>query len=180
MIEPPPSPPGAWRQRVGALDRRWSARLRVGRPAGPRYRLAWLGAHLGDGYLWFGLAALALLQADPVLRRNTLLWILSMAIAGAITTSTKFILRRQRPQKQSGFYSVKYDQHSFPSGHATRMGTIAVWGAVFLPGFAWAALAIALWTAWSRVALGVHYLADVAIGLAIGALTSLVVLTCAT
>ena len=170
---------GAWRSRVGAWDRAVSARLQVTRDARLPFGLAWLGAHLGDGYLWFALAALGLWLGDDSLRRGVLLWIISMTVGGSLTTSSKFILRRQRPQEQKGFYSVKYDRHSFPSGHATRMGTVAVWGALLAPDFAWAAIGVSLWTAWSRVALGVHFLLDVVIGLAIGAVTSLLIFTIA-
>jgi undecaprenyl-diphosphatase len=165
-----------WLDVAAAWDRRTSARLRgvTRRRAG--FGLAWLGAHLGDGYLWFTLAGLGLWLGDEGLRRGVLRWIISMAIGGIITTSTKFILRRKRPEEQDGFYSVKYDRHSFPSGHATRMGTIAAWGSILFPGLAWAAIGVALWTAWSRVALGIHFLLDVVIGLGIGVVTSLLVL----
>lgn len=165
-----------WLQLAAAWDREASARLRVSPDRGAAFGLAWLGAHLGDGYLWFSLAGLSLWLGDEALRGGVLRWIISMAIGGMITTSTKFILRRQRPEEQDGFYSVKYDRHSFPSGHATRMGTIAAWGSILFPGLAWAAIGVALWTAWSRVALGIHFLLDVVIGLGIGVVTSLLVL----
>jgi len=173
----PPSQPArvSLRSRAAAWDQQRSARLRLLPDRALGYGLAWLGAHLGDGYLWFTLAALGLWLGGGPLRRGLLLWVISMAVGAIITTSTKFILRRQRPQEQSGFYSVKYDQHSFPSGHATRMGTVAVWGAIRFPGLAWAAIGLALWTAWSRVALGIHFLLDVIIGLGIGAVASLLV-----
>lgn len=164
-----------WRSRIGAWDRARSARLVVTRHGDARYGLAWLGAHLGDGYLWFTLAALGLWLGDDPLRRGVLLWIISMAVGGSLTTSSKFILRRQRPQEQHGFYSVKYDRHSFPSGHATRMGAVATWGAILFPGYAWVFIGVSLWTAWSRVALSVHYLLDIVIGLTIGVATSLLI-----
>lgn len=163
------------RQVLGDADRRLSARLQLDEQRGAAYRLAWLGAHLGDGYLWVAVAAVALWLGDAALRRGILGWIISMAVAGAVTTSTKFILQRRRPHEQDGFYSVRYDQHSFPSGHATRMGTIATWGLLLFPGWGWLLAALAAWTSWSRVALRVHYLADVVSGLVIGSLVSLLV-----
>ena len=163
------------RQALGDIDRRLSARVQLDEPSGVTYRLAWLGAHLGDGYLWVVVAALALWLGDAAQQRGTWGWIISMAIAAAITTSTKFVLQRRRPHTQGGFYSVKYDQHSFPSGHATRMGTIAVWGLLLLPGWGWLLVVLAVWTSWSRVALRVHFLADVVSGLLVGCLVSLVV-----
>lgn len=160
------------REMLGDADRRLSARLQLTANQGAVYRLAWLGAHLGDGYLWVVLALLSLWLGDAALRRGIWGWVISMAVAAAITTSTKFVLQRRRPHEQDGFYSVKYDQHSFPSGHATRMGTIATWGPLLFAGWGWLLVGLAVWTAWSRVALRVHYLADVIIGLLIGGLVS--------
>lgn len=163
------------RQVLGQSDRYLSARLQLANRQGAAYRLAWLGAHLGDGYVWVVVAVVALWLGDAALRRGLWGWIISMAVAAAITTFTKFVLQRRRPHDQMGFYSVRYDQHSFPSGHATRMGTIATWGPLLLPGWGWLLVGLAVWTAWSRVALRVHFLADVVIGLLIGCLVSLLV-----
>jgi undecaprenyl-diphosphatase len=60
------------------------------------------------------------------------------------------------------------DQHSFPSGHAARVGFIATFGALVFP--IWAGLTLACWAAaiaTARVGLGVHYLSDVIAGLAL-------------
>lgn len=166
---------GHLRQVIGEADRRFSARLQVDASRRVAYRVAWWGAHLGDGYVWIAVAVAALWFGDAALRRGIAGWIISMVVAGAITTSTKFVLRRRRPHDQDGFYSVKYDQHSFPSGHATRMGTIAVWGLLLIPGWGWLLVLLAAWTSWSRVALRVHYLLDVISGLVIGSVVSWVV-----
>ncbi len=163
------------RRAIGDADRQLSARLQLDDRQRFAFRLAWWGAHLGDGYVWFVVALAALWLGDVALRRGILGWIISMALAGAITTSTKFVLRRRRPHEQGGFYSVKYDQHSFPSGHATRMGTIAVWGLLLFSGWGWLLVGLAAWTSWSRVALRVHYLLDVVSGLLVGGVVSWVV-----
>ncbi|QLQ07777.1 MAG: phosphatase PAP2 family protein [Anaerolineae bacterium] len=162
------------RQALGDIDRRLSARM-ARRTVRRHLSPGLVRRPPGDGYLWVVVAALALWLGDAAQQRGTWGWIISMAIAAAITTSTKFVLQRRRPHTQGGFYSVKYDQHSFPSGHATRMGTIAVWGLLLLPGWGWLLVVLAVWTSWSRVALRVHFLADVVSGLLVGCLVSLVV-----
>lgn len=163
------------RRLIGDADRHLSARLQLRERRGASYRLAWLGAHLGDWYVWVLVAVVALWLGDVTLRRGLWGWIISMVIAGVITTSIKFVLQRRRPHEQGGFYSVKYDQHSFPSGHATRMGTIATWGLILFPGWGWLLVGLAVWTSWSRVALRVHYPADVIGGLLVGCVVSILV-----
>lgn len=168
--------PKPWLRRVlGDADRRLSARLQIEPRQRLAYRLAWMGAHLGDGYVWVVVGIAAIWLGDAALRRGIVGWIISMVAAGAITTSTKFMLHRRRPHDQDGFYSVKYDKHSFPSGHATRMGTIAVWGLLLFAGWGWLLAGLAAWTSWSRVALRVHYALDVLSGLLIGGVVSLIV-----
>jgi undecaprenyl-diphosphatase len=135
-----------------------------------------LGAHLGDGWLWILVLILEWLFVPPDRRPLVARWGIAMLLAGGITTSMKFLWRRQRPVQIGGFYSQTYDQHSFPSGHATRMGTVVVFMPTLNPWWGWLALPIALWVAWSRVALGVHFLLDVVVGLALGMSISLIAL----
>lgn len=158
----------AWDQ---AISQRWQKAS-----TGWAHHLATVGAHLGDGWVWALVLILAValmpVAARPLLWR----WAISMVIAGGITTSIKFIGRRQRPLQRRGFYSQTYDQHSFPSGHATRMGTVTVYLPVLFPKWGWFILLLTLWVGWSRVALGVHYLLDVLAGLVVGIVVSLIVL----
>ncbi len=166
------TPLGRW---LIARDRafsEWCRRVGQGRAR----RWAVLGAHLGDGWIWISTLVAALILAPPDRRWLIWRWAAAMLIAGGITTSLKFAWRRQRPTQIGGFYSQTYDQHSFPSGHATRMGTVAVFVPTLLPRWGWAVLPLVLWVAWSRVALGVHFLLDVAVGLALGIIISLIAL----
>jgi undecaprenyl-diphosphatase len=150
-----------------AISRRWQ-RGSEGRAQ------AWavVGAHLGDGWLWIATMALALAFLPEARRPLVWRWALAMAVTGAITTTLKFLWRRQRPNERNGFYSVAYDPHSFPSGHAGRMGTVAVFVPALFPGWGAAVLIVVGWVAWARVAIGIHYLLDVATGLAVGAVVS--------
>ncbi len=158
----------AWDQ---AISRRWQEAS-----TGRVRRLAVVGAHLGDGWVW-GLALVLALALMPVAERPLIWrWVISMVVAGGVTTSIKFIWRRQRPTQRRGFYSQTYDQHSFPSGHATRMGTVTVFTLVLFPKWGWLALLMALWVGWSRVALGVHYLLDVVAGFTVGVAISWMIL----
>jgi len=130
-------------------------------------------AHVGDGWLWILAWAIAYLVGDQVLRRGILRWVAAALAAGGIVTAAKLLIPRQRPTDVRGFYSRRYDLRSFPSGHAARMGVGAAMGPLLSPGWGWALLPLALAVAWARVALGVHYLLDVVVGLAIGLLSAL-------
>ncbi|RME80395.1 MAG: phosphatase PAP2 family protein [Caldilineae bacterium] len=162
-------------RRLAGLDERWSGRLRVeaGTPAGI---LATVGAHLGDGPLWLLLWLAGIFYFPPPRRWHILAWLAISIAAGVITYAIKFTLKRPRPSEVDGFYSKSYDRHAFPSGHATRMGTLPLMGGWLFPEFAWLFWLISIWCILSRVALGVHYLGDVVVGWLIGAGVSLLAL----
>ena len=160
--------------RLRAWDRAASQRCRSGGTAHLR-RWVMIGAHLGDGWLWIGLVALGLVihpAWHPWLGR----WALALALAAIVTTSLKRLWRCPRPAQRSGFYSLTYDRHSFPSGHAARLGIAAILAPTFFPGWGWGLLPFLIWCGWARVALGIHYVLDVAVGAAIGAAISWLVL----
>jgi len=164
-----------WTQHLHRWDERTTHALHV--PRGHSlYPLVVLGAHLGDGPLWLALWAAGWMfwRDDPWLARGILAWVGSAVVATAVTYTIKFTVKRRRPRRIRGFYSHSYDAHAFPSGHATRMGNVAVWGSVLFPVVAPLFWLVSLWCVVSRVALGVHYVADVIAGFLIGAIVSLV------
>jgi len=165
----------AFIQQLEALDQRWSRRLQV-KEQGPSKVMATIAAHFGDGPLWLILWGLGIIYFAPPRRWQILLWLLASVLAAVVTYSIKFWLKRPRPQEIDGFYSKGYDRHSFPSGHATRMGTLPIFGAWIFPEYAWIFWLISLACIWARVAVGVHYLGDVLVGWLIGAFISLAVI----
>lgn len=134
---------------------------------------AGLGAHLGDSWLWLLMTGLlwrwwrtsAGRPARPLWG-----WAGSLIAGAAITVLLKRWVRRPRPREERLLHGPGADRYSFPSGHAVRWGIIAVWSSRFLRRGALLAWPLALWTGWSRVYLGVHYVGDVVAGYAAGAL----------
>ena len=134
-------------------------------------------AHSGDSLVWvllgvvlWWLGAGRWAQAGERILLNTGLTLL-------ISTLLKYWVQRPRPTGEKRSFYLRIDQHSFPSGHAVRIG--GLW--VVLPGLLplWGTVTLVLWgvsVVLSRVALGLHYVSDVAAGLPIGAVAGLAVL----
>ncbi|HFQ95556.1 MAG TPA: phosphatase PAP2 family protein [Anaerolineae bacterium] len=165
----------SWVARLEAVDQRWSQALRVDDHRTGK-AIATVAAHLGDGPLWLVLWAAGMIVFGPPIRWQILGWVIASILAAVVTYAIKFTLKRPRPQEIDGFYSKGYDRHAFPSGHATRMGTLPIFGAWIFPQFALLFWFISLICIWARVALGVHYLGDVIVGWIIGALASILVI----
>ena len=154
-------------RRLAKWEHRAAARLVL--PPLSRWRkAASLGAHLGDGVLWAVVGAALLIWGTPFLRRLALFAALAVLSTGAASTTVKYVVRRLRPQELIQYYAIKYDRYAFPSGHATRMGAIAVVVGHFVPRLAPFAYLLAIVVAACRVVVGVHYPSDVLIGLLIG------------
>lgn len=163
--------------RLAALDNSLSARLTLTEAAGLRRTVAVLGAHLGDGPLWFIIAVMAFWLGDEATRHFVLLAAVAVLVSGGLTTVLKLLVRRGRPREMTGFYSTKYDHYSFPSGHATRIACLAMLFSHQFPCWAVVFYASALFVALCRVALGIHYISDVLVGLAVGFLASWVIVS---
>ncbi len=145
-------------------------------PESAGWRWARLVAHLGDGqYMFGGLGLLGLWswrQQHGWLSWVSLTAILVILAAGIAATLVKIAVRRQRPHPAVEFVLLRYDHYSFPSGHAARMAALAVITGFFYPFLGGMLVAAALAVAAARVMVGIHYVGDVAAGLAIGVLVS--------
>ncbi len=86
-----------------------------------------------------------------------------------LVQAIKRIVKRDRPE--FGDFSmgvVKFDVHSFPSGHSARAAIVMMIMPSLFPNFAW------FWILWgmaimlSRLLLGVHYVSDIVGGYIVG------------
>jgi membrane-associated phospholipid phosphatase len=100
----------------------------------------------------------------------------SIAGSGILTNIIKQLVGRGRPinfELNGAFdflpFQFNYAQASFPSGHATTMGALAVVIMVIAPRLRYPALALCGLVAASRVFVGSHFPSDVAGGFLLGA-----------
>ncbi len=141
-------------------------------PSSSRRQLARWVAHLGDGP--FVMATLAVVYlagwagGDASLCRMVGLSLLVVVAVAAVVTAIKFSVRRQRPRPPGEFVTLAYDAYSFPSGHSARLAALAVSVGFFFPGLAWLLILVALLVALARVAVGIHYVGDIVVGLGLG------------
>jgi undecaprenyl-diphosphatase len=134
-------------------------------------------AHSGDSWFWWAGLALLWWLGNAFWRPWALTVLLSIIGLAVLVLAIKFTIRRRRPEGEWGGIYRSTDPHSFPSGHAARAILIAalsigmgpVWLAIFL--CVWAPL-----VALARVAMGLHYLSDIAAGAVLGAIAGGIIL----
>jgi undecaprenyl-diphosphatase len=160
--------------RLLVLDQRLSALCAIPGEMRLLRLLALAAAHSGDSPLWLTGAIAALLWGDAAWWGLSGRVLVGTLVAGAATTTLKWLFRRQRPPGDGlGFYS-RFDRHAFPSGHAGRCACLAVLLAPLLS--TWAVAPLALWVVLvglARVALQVHFISDVVGGWGTGLLAGL-------
>ena len=164
-------------RRILEFDYRASSHLRQKESRGFFRGLMVFFAHSGDS--WFWLAALFLIWLFAKGHWHTLSALMAIGLLGlaVLVLVIKFTVRRRRPAGEWGAIYRNTDPHSFPSGHAAR----AVFLAVLAIGLGplWFGLLLLVWAplvALARVALGVHYLSDIVVGMLLGLLAGLVML----
>lgn len=159
------------------LDARLSDQLRVAEKPGALRNISIFFAHSGDSWFW-GLGLLILWwRGDSFWKQWAIVMLAGISVLAALVMSLKFIIRRRRPEGEWGGIYRNTDPHSFPSGHAARAFLIAVIAAGLGPG--WLALILWLWAplvSLARVAMGVHYVSDIAAGVIVGIFMGLIVL----
>jgi undecaprenyl-diphosphatase len=159
------------------LDARLSARMRVAERPGLLRTFASFLAHSGDSWFWWAGLAVFWWLGNPLWRPWALTMLLSIIALAAIVLIIKFSIRRRRPEGEWGAIYRSTDPHSFPSGHAARAMLIAVLAIGMGPW--WLAVLLCAWmplVSLARVAMGVHYLSDVAAGAVLGAIAGGIVL----
>jgi len=91
-----------------------------------------------------------------------------------VSLGLKSLFRRSRPTAARGGFYLTLDQHSFPSGHATRSAGVIVTLWPLLPEPVRAALLLwGLVLNACRIGLGLHFPSDVLAGLVIGSAVGL-------
>ncbi len=100
----------------------------------------------------------------------------SVAFSGLIANLLKNLIGRARPQltPQGDVWLLRpfadhYDYGSFPSGHATTAGALAMALMLLAPKYRLFFGLLGLWIAISRPVLGVHFPSDIVAGIALGA-----------
>jgi len=164
-------------KRILELDARLSARLRVAERPGLLRTLAAVLAHSGDSWFWWAGLALLWWRGDAFWRPWALTVLVSILALAAFVLAVKFTIRRRRPEGEWGAIYRNTDPHSFPSGHAARAILIALLAIGLGPG--WLAVVLCVWAplvALARVAMGLHYLSDIAGGALLGLAAGVIVL----
>jgi membrane-associated phospholipid phosphatase len=163
-------------QRLLDLDAQLTGQLRISEQARPVRGLAILLAHSGDSWFWLvGLVVLWLLGSD-LWKWRAAVMLLAILLTAVAVLIIKFTVRRRRPEGEWGGIYRKTDPHSFPSGHAARAAMLAVLSLAFGP--AWFGILMVIWALlvmMARVAMGVHYVSDVAAGGIFGVLIGLAI-----
>ncbi|MHA1302485.1 MAG: phosphatase PAP2 family protein [Candidatus Heimdallarchaeaceae archaeon] len=94
---------------------------------------------------------------------------LAMGTTFLVVMLLKFSIRRKRPVDEIPSELVgKGDLYSFPSGHAGRMGCLAVIMVMFFPKIGWIFFIWTLIVGFGRIATQVHYFFDILGGTFIG------------
>lgn len=157
------------------LDAHLSARMRVAETPGLLRIIATFFAHSGDS--WFCLSALGVVffLTNGFWRWLAVVLGIAITITAVLVLVIKFTVRRQRPQGEWGDIYRSTDPHSFPSGHATRAFMLAAMAVGLGPG--WFGIALVIWAplvALARVAMGVHYVSDVFVGMILGIIMGII------
>jgi undecaprenyl-diphosphatase len=162
-------------RRLFAFDASLSKRLTLSSTSRWRW-LARLIAHAGDGpYIFGSLGVIYLLGwffSSPLLRFGTIIVLCIVLTAMLVVTLIKFGVRRERPRPPGEFVSFHYDIYSFPSGHSARLAALAMGTIFFYPSGGLVLWGFAMAVAAARVAVGVHYVSDIVVGLGVGTLTA--------
>lgn len=148
---------------------------KVNRWTPPKWLRIWMlwATRAGDGWLWYaaGLGILLLGGAErwPAFEAGGS----AAVVAILLFESLKRLANRRRPceiEPHCWAELLPPDRFSFPSGHSMTAFAVAISLSLFYPELFPVLLLCALSVAASRILLGLHFLTDVIVGSAVGAL----------
>ncbi len=168
------------RERIRSIDQALTAPLVL--PEASRFaRLIARGfAHSGDLPVWIALLAAAWFLGDDAWKRRALVTVAGLALVEVVVIGIKVLIRRKRPAGTDGMIYRRTDPFSFPSGHAARAVLLSLLALRMGPAAAF--IAIVAWSpvmVLSRIAIGIHYVLDVAAGALVGTVLTAIVLAAA-
>ncbi|MFO8074420.1 MAG: phosphatase PAP2 family protein [Polyangia bacterium] len=137
---------------------------------------------LGNGWVLAALIAIPMLLFDRRRARQHLAaMVIAVAAGGGLVTAAKVLIDRPRPAEHPALAGEEIhaplgtpSDRSFPSGHTQTAFGAATYLACLYPAAAVPLLVAAAMVGLSRMALGVHFPADVLFGSLIGAALSLI------
>jgi undecaprenyl-diphosphatase len=147
---------------------------RVNRWRPPRWLRLWMIAATrgGDGWLWYAMGTVVALFGGSDRLPALLAATVASGLGIGLFLKLKRAFGRRRPcalEPHCWATLLPPDQFSFPSGHTITAFAVAVSLGIFypamMPGLFFCAASVAL----SRILLGMHFLSDVVVGGAIGA-----------
>jgi membrane-associated phospholipid phosphatase len=150
-------------------DRTVSERLRITENKGLKHSFTAFLAHSGDSWFWLVGLLVIWIWGDSSWHLRATLLIIGIVVLAFIVMGIKLIVKRRRPAGNWGAIYRNTDPHSFPSGHAARAMMLAVIACGVGP--VWFAIVVLIWSplvSLARVAMGVHYLMDILVGMVIG------------
>ncbi|WP_054313996.1 phosphatase PAP2 family protein [Mesorhizobium sp. 1M-11] len=155
---------------------------------------------LGEWYLWpaagwllvanqIDWSRLGRKQLMAVYNRTSvaLFVLVAVGLPGLLTIVLKILIGRARPALYDEYgafsfhaFTVKAIFASFPSGHATTIGSVTAILVLFFPRGKYAFLLLGLWFASTRIFVGAHYPSDTIVGFGLGfGLAVLAAIVCA-
>lgn len=131
--------------------------------------------HLADGAMVGGVLGMVYAVKKPSISLSLLISLLFVSLVIAILKNGIFP-DWNRPASVFGEGDIRLlslgneKYRSFPSGHSAAAACLGWFGCLLFPARWWAffTLALTIFMGWTRVYLGVHFPADVAVGLVVG------------
>ncbi len=156
---------------LGRLDK-WDKNVsgRIAEKSSKVLKLATFFATSGNGQPWVIVSILFFVFEIFMTRVENLVIFLTIALTGLFNLILKQVINRTRPnEEEARNYVTQLDFKAFPSGHACRMGAMAILMILFFPKIGWLFVLWAIAVGYGRIALELHYFLDVLGGTVVGA-----------